>query len=89
MLLNFMKLALRNFVKNRLFTVISVSGLSLAVGCFILPFLVIDLNNRFEAFHENKDEIYYVEILIERNDNTQLWGPTPVPLGPALKADFL
>ena len=88
MLLNFMKLALRNFIRNRLFTVISVSGLSLAVGCFILPFLFIDLSNKFDAFHDNKEKIYYIEILIERNGNTQLWGPTPVPLGPALKADF-
>ena len=85
---NILKLALRNVTKNRLFSFISVFGLSLAIGCFAVSFIFVDFWNSMDSFHENVDEIFLVEIVIDRSGDTQTWGPTPIPLGPALKEDF-
>ena len=85
---NIVKIAFRNLVKNRLFSFISVFGLSVAVGCFTVPFIFVDFWNSMDSFHENVDEIFLVEILIDRSGSIQIWGPTPMPLGPSLKKDF-
>jgi len=85
---NIVKLAFRNLVKNKLFSFISVFGLSLAIGCFALSFIFVDFWNNMDSFHKNIDEIYLVEIEINRSGSTQIWGPTPIPLGPSLKKDF-
>ncbi len=85
---NYLKIALRNIRKNRVYSFISIVGLALAVGCFTLPFLYVDTNNSYDTFHENVDKIYYVECRQGRKGGGELWGDTPIPLGPALKHDF-
>jgi ABC-type antimicrobial peptide transport system permease subunit len=85
---NILKLAFRNLVKNRLFSFIGILGLSLAIGCFSVAFIFIDMSYNVDSFHENSDSIFYIEIVIDRSGSTQIWGPTPIPLGPALKEDF-
>lgn len=85
---NMVKLTFRNLSKNRTFSFISVFGLSLAIGCFTVPYIFVDMSNSMNSFHENCKEIFYIEILINRSGSTQMWGPTPVPLGPSLINDF-
>ena len=79
-----LKISLRNLFKNRTYTIISITGLALAIGCFIVAFVFVDYFHNIDRFHENIDNIYYIEIEITRNGVSQTWGPTPVPLGPAL-----
>jgi ABC-type antimicrobial peptide transport system permease subunit len=85
---NILKLAFRNLSKNRLFSFIGILGLALAIGCFTVAYVFIDMSYNIDSFHENRDVIFYIEILIERSGSTQIWGPTPIPLAPALKQDF-
>ncbi|MGH7451904.1 MAG: ABC transporter permease, partial [bacterium] len=85
---NYLKIAARNLLKNRLSTIINVVGLATAVGCGIVVFLFIDDQYGRDAFHENAETIFFVESLIEREGRRQLWGFTPAPLGPSLAADF-
>jgi putative ABC transport system permease protein len=85
---NIMKLAFRNLLKNKLFSFISIVGLSLAIGCFIVSYAYVDFWNSMDSFHENVDEIFMVESVINRSGNTQVYGTTPMPLGPSLIEDF-
>ena len=85
---NYLKTAMRNIKKNKMYSLISVTGLALAVGCFTLPFVVLDYNHSIDQFHEHGDDIYYVLGRLGKSGAGQLWGVTPVPLGPALKQDF-
>ncbi|UCE18442.1 MAG: hypothetical protein JSV84_16555 [Gemmatimonadota bacterium] len=62
---NILKSALRNIAKNKLFSFISVVGLSLAIGCFTVLFIFVDFWNSMDSFHENVDEIFLVEIVID------------------------
>ncbi len=85
---NYIKSAVRNLYKNRLFATISLVGLTLAIGCFAVTFVFIDTMNNIDSYHDNADCIYYANIMIERDGDTQLWGPTPDPLGPAMIQDI-
>ena len=88
MFINYFKIALRNIKKNKLYSTISILGLALAIGCFTLPFVVVDFNNSIDKFHKQGDKIYYVLNNLGKSGGGRLWGFTPRPLGPALKNDF-
>ena len=88
MLKNYFKVAYRNLLKNKLSSAINIFGLSAAIGCSIVVFLFIEDQYGKDAFHENADKIFLVEMLIDRSGRQQLWGDSPLPLGPAMLADF-
>ena len=85
---SYLKSAIRNLIKNRQFTFISLVGLALAIGCFLVTFAYVDTMDHIDTFHKGHERIFYVNIMIERSGNTQLWGPTPQPLAPALLRDL-
>ena len=88
MLKSYFKLALRHLVKNRLASVINIAGLSIAIACAIVVFLFLDWQYSHEAFHENKESIYLLNKVMNREGHEEIWGTTPAPLGPALQADY-
>jgi len=85
---SYIKIAFRNIIKNKTFSLISIAGLALSVSCFTLPFLFINSNNRIDLFHEHLDEIFYVENRLGKSGGGELWGVSPLPLGPALKQNY-
>jgi putative ABC transport system permease protein len=85
---NYFKIALRNIKKNKLYSIISILGLALAIGCFTLPFVVVDFNHSIDKFHKHGDKIYYMLNNLGKSGGGKLCGFTPRPLGPALKHDF-
>jgi putative ABC transport system permease protein len=52
MLKNYFKIAYRNIIKNRLFSIIDIFGLSMAVGCCIVVFLFVDFYVGMDSFHK-------------------------------------
>lgn len=88
MLRNFFKLAYRNLVSSKMVSAINIFGLSIAIGCSIVVFLFLQNNWTMDDFHVNGDRIFMVEYVVENNGEERVWGRSPVPLGPALAADF-
>ena len=70
MIYNYLKVALRTFLKNRIFTAITLTGLSLGICCFILLFLYVRHELTFDHFHEKKDSIYRVLVRQQPPENT-------------------
>lgn len=58
MLTNFLKVALRNFYKNSLYSAINVIGLSIGMACSILILLWVIDEYSYNTFHNNYDRIY-------------------------------
>ncbi|TDI76582.1 MAG: hypothetical protein E2O84_02460, partial [Bacteroidetes bacterium] len=89
MLKNYLFVAYRNLYKNKASSIVNVAGLSLAVASAILSFLFIENTYTRDWFHENADNIFLVENYISRGqDNVQLRGDTPLPLGPAMETEI-
>ena len=67
---------------------INIVGLAVALACSIVAYLNYDFSYGFDKFHDNTERIYRVNSTKIVNDNEQRWGITPMPLAPAMKAEF-
>ena len=60
MLQNYSKVASRNLVKHKLFTIINVTGLAMGMSIFLLAMAMIYGVSNFDEFHLKGDRIYRV-----------------------------
>ena len=88
MIRNYLKLGLRNLAKNKLSSIINILGLGLAVGCCMVVFQFFDWSMHMDNFHHKLNNLFVIERLSQKDGNQQLWGNSPSPMGPVLKADF-
>jgi putative ABC transport system permease protein len=56
-----LKLAIRNILRNKLYTIINIIGLSIASAFCILVYLYIKNEQSFDAFHKDINQLYRVE----------------------------
>ena len=89
MISNYLKIALRNLRRNKLYSFINVSGLSLGIACASLLTLYVVDELSFDRLHENADNMYRV-VLSDRSDpnDVQYYGQCSAPLGPAIVETF-
>ncbi|MGB2907246.1 MAG: ABC transporter permease, partial [Candidatus Aminicenantaceae bacterium] len=74
---SYLKIAMRNLLKNKTFSVLNIVGLAIGLTAFVLIALYVQHELSFDRFHPNADRMYRVV----REARTF----TPPPLGPALK----
>jgi putative ABC transport system permease protein len=87
---NYIRTTWRDLWKQKSLTVINVLGLSLGLVCFMLCLLYAVNELSYDRFHKNSDQIYRVYRWKEAMRGEPAEGDPylPIPLGPALKADF-
>ncbi|MFC1493396.1 ABC transporter permease, partial [candidate division KSB1 bacterium] len=88
MLKNYIKVAIRNLVRLKVYSFINILGLSVSIGCCIVFFLLLEKEYSSDRFHENADKIFLVGYTLQGDENGQRWGNSPLPIGPALESDF-
>ena len=85
---NYLKIAWRNLLKNKGYSMINIGGLAIGLACVLLISIYISNELSFDSYHDKKDRIY--RVVHQRNEadptDTWIWGNAPV--GPALKSDF-
>ena len=89
MLLNFLKIAVRNLTRQKSLAFINIFGLSLGIACFIL-LLLYSLNElSFDRFHSNERNIFAMYELRSGTDgNDQYDVAMALPMAPTFKKDF-
>lgn len=86
---NYVKAALRNLKKNARFTLISVLGLAIATGAFIILINYANIENNYDSFHADNASIYRVEAYFSKAGVvTDSWVTSSFGYGPAMKKDF-
>lgn len=85
MIRNFLVVMSRNLMKNRLFIVINIFGMAIAIGCCMVAYFNWEYNATFDDVHVNGSTIYRVSSLREFDGTKTLFGHAPLPLGPAIK----
>lgn len=65
---NYFKIAWRNLIKRKVFTVINILGLSIGFGSAILIYLFLSHHLSFDQFHENSDRVYRINTEIHRDE---------------------
>ena len=88
MLKNYFKITLRNFSRQRMYSLLNVSGLSIGITCAILIFLYIQDELSYDRFHSKSDRIYRVLERFESEGVGEHSASLPFPTGPTLKNDF-
>ena len=57
---NYFKVSLRNFARNKVFSLINIAGLSLGLTCSMLTALWVHNEYSIDAFHDDADRLYVV-----------------------------
>jgi len=60
MLKNYFKIAFRNMMRYKIFSLINILGLALGMTCSILILLLVQDERSIDNFHENKDRLFVV-----------------------------
>ncbi len=85
MLRNHLLILFRNLNKNRLFVLINIAGLSIAIGCCVVGYFNFDFNNSFDEVHLNSEFIYRVNSVREYQGKSTAYGLVPLPLGETIR----
>jgi len=88
MIKNYFKTAWRNLLKNRFYSIINISGLSVGLAVGILILLWVQDEFSFDTFHKNEKNIYKVENMVGTGDSRQLWTNTASPIGVLAKKEI-
>lgn len=86
MLNNYIKLGIRNILKNRSLSLINVGGLALALVVSMFILLWVRHETSYDRFHEKADRIYQVmNNMKSGNGEVQTWTGSPAPYYRTLK----
>jgi len=88
MIKNYLKIALRNLLKYKVYSIINVFGLSVGLACCILIILFIRDELNYDKFHKNADQIYRVVVEFKYRETPDHFAHTQAPLAPALLNEF-
>jgi ABC-type antimicrobial peptide transport system permease subunit len=86
MIHNYLKVAFRKMMRQKVFSFINIAGLSIGMATCLLIFLWIQDELNYDRFHENADNIYRV-VMNDQKYGVK-WPVVSIPVGPALKKDF-
>ena len=88
MIQNYLKIALRNLLRNKVYSFINIAGLAIAFSSTLLLFLTAHFELSYDDFHKNKDHIFKIYKHINEADKLSLQATVQTPLRPALMNDF-
>jgi len=87
---NYVKVALRNLSKQKLYSFINILGLAIGLAFCCLVALFVRHELSFDQFHENRDYIYrtYQTYYFPDGGAESIYDNQPAPLGEALLTEF-
>ncbi|MBN1270649.1 MAG: ABC transporter permease [Candidatus Aminicenantes bacterium] len=88
MIKNNIKIAFRNMVKHKSYSLINILGLCLGIICCILIFIYIDYESTYDRYNPQAGNIYRLFTHYTVKDSTQGFASVAAPLGPTLVRDY-
>ncbi len=85
---NYFTVALRNFRRNKIFSLINIGGLAIGISASLVIYLIVQHEFNFDKFHTDGDRIYRVVSKIEFPDLTIHNSGVPVPTFKATKNEL-
>jgi ABC-type antimicrobial peptide transport system permease subunit len=87
MLRNYFQIALRNFLRNKVFSLIHVVGLSIGLSSAIVVFIIASYELSFDKFEQDGDRIFRVVMNLQFGENNGSSAAVPAPLSAAIEAE--
>ncbi len=88
MIKNLLKIALRNFKKDKWYSLLNILGLTIGITFSLFLIFYIKDELSYDRYHEKADRIFRIVSYIQEKDKNTNWTITQMPLGPTLKKDF-
>jgi len=88
MIKNLLVIALRNFRKDKWYTLLNVLGLTIGITFSLFLIFYIKDELSFDKHHQKADRIYRINSYIQEKDKNTDWTLTQLPIGPTLKRDY-
>lgn len=84
MLRNFIKVGIRNLLRNKGVSVINISGLSVGIACslLILSYVIDEVN--YDDFFEEGESLYRIQLHRTFPGRESMFATAPVPMGPTV-----
>jgi putative ABC transport system permease protein len=88
MIRNYIKVAWRNLTRNKVSSMINISGLAIGLACVLLIGLYVKDELSYDRFFKDNNRIYRVNLNVKMGDADVTAGHTPPPVGAALHKNF-
>ena len=73
---NYLKVAIRNFSRNRLFSFINIFGLAIGIASCMIITMWVQRELSYDRFHEKADRIFRIERQLFRDNSYSKWPVT-------------
>ncbi|MFC1724465.1 ABC transporter permease [candidate division KSB1 bacterium] len=84
---NYLKIAIRNLKRQKIYTFINISGLALGMACCLLILLWVQNELNFDKFHKNAENIFEIRGKVKMGNLIGFTG-APLPMGETLKEEY-
>lgn len=88
MLTNFIRIAVRNLVKQRIYTFINVLGLAVSITACLLIVLYVQYETSYDTFLPNADRIYKLGLERKYPNHSTFYAVVPHSYAPTMQKDF-
>jgi putative ABC transport system permease protein len=88
MLKNYIKTAWRNLLKNKFYSIINITGLTVGLAIGILILLWVQDEFSFDTFHKQAPNIYRLELFGGTGTSRQIYSIGVAPIGPMAKQEL-
>ncbi len=88
MIHSYLKTAIRNIFKHKIYSLINILGLAIGLAACILILLFVVNEFSFDRFHDNYKRIYRIAVDGRMSGDYFNVAVTPIPMGPAVVNDF-
>ncbi len=88
MLKNFVKIAIRNLTKNKIYTFINVGGLAISIAVCTLILLYVQSEVSYDDYHPNKENLYRLALERIYPDHVSHYAYTPGAMAQQAYADY-
>jgi len=89
MLSSYLKIAARNLLKLKVYSIINIAGLAIGMALCMLIYQYVKTELTFDSFHDNRDNIYrMVPVMQQDSGEWKNFAMSPMPLGPTLVEEF-
>lgn len=88
MLSNYIKTTVRNLRRNKVNTLINITGLTVSIACCIVVYVFIKNEKTFDNFHSKASRTYRIVFDDKTGNNIEHGGYVSFPVAKALRIDF-
>ncbi len=85
---NYLKTAVRNLLRNRVFAIINVLGLVLGITGTIVIYRITAFEKSFDSYHTDAESVYRINLIQDNDGDVQKSASVMHPLGPAIALDY-